>query len=79
MENTSGFYKKISNENCMYAPNFVSMPDTEILIELKDTYSYPVNDWYYFDTEEEAYNYFGIVKTIDDSEDMPINVVPNIF
>lgn len=43
------------------APNFVIFPDgTELFAEYKDTYTYPVYDWYWFDTIEEAKSFFGI-------------------
>ena len=75
---TKGFYKKIEGI-LLYAPNFVSMPDAEILIELKDTYIYPVNDWYYFDTEDDAYNFFGISKPVESIDDKSIDDRSEIF
>ena len=57
---TQGFYK---TEDSMlhHAPNFIVFPDgTEMYTIHKDSYTYPVNDWYYFDSEEEAKTFFGI-------------------
>lgn len=70
---TKGFYKNIEG-TILYAPNFVSMPDAEILIELKDIYTYPVNNWYYFDTEDDAYLFFGVSKKVEsiDNKDLPL-------
>lgn len=48
-----GFYK---NEDgvLLYAPNFVSNLYYELNIQEKDSYEYPVDGWYYYDSEEEA-------------------------
>lgn len=43
------------------APNFVVFPDgTELFADSKDIYTYPVYGWYWFDTLEEAKEFFGI-------------------
>lgn len=57
---TPGFYKK-ENEELLHGPNFVIFPDgIELDIDQKDTYTYPVNDWYYFDSEELARIFFNL-------------------
>jgi len=57
---TSGFYKK-ENEELLHAPNFVIFPGgIELSIDQKDTFTYPVNDWYYFDSEELARIFFNL-------------------
>ena len=57
MEN--GFYKLIENE--LEFGQTVSFPDGNIiLIEFKDTYTYPVEGWYYFDTELAAREFFNL-------------------
>ena len=35
-------------------------PGWELISEIKDTYAYPVDGWYWFDTEEEAKLFFNI-------------------
>ena len=61
---TSGFYKIIDNEIPLMAmgPNFVLGPQDsfELRREQKDTYAYPVDGWYWFDSHEEACIYFNI-------------------
>ena len=55
-----GFYKN-ENGELLYAPNFVIFPDDkQIYTTNKDEYTYPVNDWYYFESELEAKAFFGI-------------------
>jgi len=55
----TGFYKN-EEGNLIYAPNFVSSAMYNISIDEKDTYSYPVYGWYYFDTLEDACTFFGL-------------------
>lgn len=54
----SGFYKL--DGDLLYGPNFVYGPTYELLASNKDTYIYPVEGWYWFDTLEEACNHFGV-------------------
>lgn len=55
-----GFYKN-DNGTLIHGPNFVIFPDgIELNIDLKDTYTYPVSDWYYFDSEKEARIFFNL-------------------
>lgn len=43
------------------APNFVIFSgDSELFAEHKDKYTYPVYGWYWFDTIEQAKEFFGI-------------------
>ena len=57
MEN--GFYALIDDE--LSFGQMVSFADgTVIVLELKDTYTYPVEGWYYFDTELEAKQFFNL-------------------
>ena len=54
-----GFYK-IDGEELFYGPNFVYGPDFSLIKDNKDTYSYPVEGWYWFDSEEEARVFFNL-------------------
>jgi len=57
MEN--GFYALIDDQ--LDFGQVVSFVDNTILVlELKDTYTYPVQGWYYFDTELEAKIFFNL-------------------
>ena len=55
---TSGFYSKDMYGSLEYAPNSVHAPTFTLLKENKDTYNYPVEEWYWFDTREEAVSFF---------------------
>jgi hypothetical protein len=48
------------NNMLMYGPSVAFSDGLVLAIELKDTYEYPVNGYYYFETEEEAKNFFNI-------------------
>lgn len=58
MENTSGFYKL--DGDLLYGPNFVLNAQYELRRDTHDTYTYPVDGWYWFDTEAEARVFFGL-------------------
>jgi hypothetical protein len=49
-------------DNILYeAPNFVSLPiGLDLTVDNKDEHTYPVEGWYWFDTEELAKEFFGI-------------------
>jgi hypothetical protein len=49
-------------DNILYeAPNFVSLPiGIDLTVDNKDEHTYPVEGWYWFDTEELAKEFFGI-------------------
>jgi hypothetical protein len=59
----SGFYKN-DNGQLLYGPNFVLNKDYELRRENKDHYTYPVDGWFWFDNEDEAYVYFNIEKPL---------------
>jgi hypothetical protein len=67
---TSGFYNK---DAMLRAGKFVIGPDFELHSELKDTYTYPVNGWIWFDSAEEAAASFEV--NIDDMNlDLPTEI-----
>lgn len=53
-----GFYKL--DGSLLYAPNSVLNKDYQLYKEDYESYSYPVDGWYWFDTLEEACLAFGI-------------------
>ena len=58
MENTSGFYKL--DGDLLFGPNFVLNANYELRRENKDSYTYPIDGWYWFDSEEAARAFFGL-------------------
>lgn len=68
-----GFYKLFTGENGSYikdnerfnmlcAENFVSSPDYELLTERHSEYELPIDGWHYFESEETALQYWGLVE-----------------
>ena len=57
---TSGFYKK-HGEELLYAPNIVEGNGFVLIAQDKDQYDYPIEGWIWFDSEEEATEYYSIV------------------
>jgi len=55
-----GFYSVDADGIFHFAPNFVYGPTYILLIEEKDTYTYPLEGWMYFDTKLEATTYFNL-------------------
>jgi hypothetical protein len=55
---TSGFYKKHSEE-LLYAPNIVEGNGFVLVAQDKDQYDYPVDGWTWFDSEEDATEYYS--------------------
>ena len=56
--NTSGFYKL--EGILLYGPNYVLDANYKLFRETRDDHSYPVDGWYWFDTEEEARLFFDL-------------------
>ena len=58
MSDTSGFYKL--DGILLWGPNFVLNASYELRRETHDQHSYPTDGWYWFDTREEALQFFGL-------------------
>ena len=56
---TSGFYKK-QNGELLYGPNFVVSKNFELRKETHEQHTYPVYGWYWFDSLNEAKDFFGL-------------------
>ena len=54
-----GFYKYISGQ-LFYGSNSIHGPDFDLLRENKDSYTYPFDGWYWFDTLQDACNQFNL-------------------
>jgi hypothetical protein len=53
MDDTSGFYKQ-ENGELLYGPNFVLNKNYELRRETHEQHNYPVDGWFWFDSELEA-------------------------
>lgn len=62
MENTNGFYKY--ETELFYAPNYVECTEYKLTVADKDSYTLPIDGWYYFETQQQAKDYFGIVDEV---------------
>lgn len=54
----AGFYKL--DGTLLYAQHWVRNANYELNAELKDTYTYPVDGWHWFDTPQDACAFFGL-------------------
>lgn len=59
MDRGPGFYK-LDEMDLLCGPNFVKAPSFSLFKEQKDDYVYPVEGWYWFDTESSARVFFGL-------------------
>jgi len=57
-ENNSGFYKL--DGDLLYAPNFVVNSNYSLLSNENDLHTYPIDGWYWFDSEDDAKSFFNI-------------------
>ena len=68
-QNTSGFYKV--DGDLLYAPNFVlgAYGAYELRKETHQEHTYPIDGWYWFDTENEARVFFNMSVIDELTED----------
>jgi hypothetical protein len=59
MNNTSGFYKNDFGD-LLYGPNYVLSGSYNLYKEQKESYEYPVHGWYWFESEDEARQFFNL-------------------
>lgn len=59
-----GFYKKV-DDDILKGENFVFSPLVTLKAENKDSYTYPQDGWYWFDTFDEALIFFAGLKNSD--------------
>ena len=59
IQDTSGFYL-YQDGGLAFAPNFVEHKDYQIYRDQKDTYTYPIHGWHWFENENEAKTFFNI-------------------
>ena len=61
MDDTAGFYKYQEDiQTLLHGPNFVLNRDYELRKETKDTHTYPIDGWYWFESELTARQFFNL-------------------
>jgi hypothetical protein len=58
------FYKKEDEQ--LQTANTVAMPEVTLTVDNQAQHTYPINGWYWFDTLDDAINYFA--KSLLDAE-----------
>ena len=61
------FYKN-DNGQLLEAPNFVYSKEYTLLKEQKDSYTYPIDGWKWFDKREDAIAAYGIVEEKEEAQ-----------
>lgn len=56
------FYKLDGGE--LLVGNTVIAPEFTLTIETKDSYSYPMDGWYWFESETQAREFFNLVSEV---------------
>jgi hypothetical protein len=69
---TQGFYK-YQDEQLFCAAHIVEGQGILLMCEQKDQYEYSIDGWHWFDSEEEAVEYFGISIEKTNTEDLQNN------
>ena len=65
---TDGFYKLDQDGSFLYGRFYVLNANYELHRHLKDTYTYPVDGWAWFDSEEQAMSALGYVPPKTEEE-----------
>lgn len=56
---------KYEDENLLHAEDLVSHRDYILRASLRETYTYPKDGWYWFETKKEAMAFFSRPETVD--------------
>ena len=69
----AGFYK-LDGDMLLYGANFAVNANYELYKEQKDTYTYPVDGWSWYESEQAACSGNGIpyVPPVDPQSDTPV-------
>jgi hypothetical protein len=69
----AGFYK-LEGDTLHHGPNYVRCLEYELFKETKDDHTYPIDGWYWFDSIEEAREFYNIpapiIEELETSEEM---------
>lgn len=68
MDLGAAFYKKTEENELVFGVSRVFGPGFTLKYEERESYNYPVDGWYWFDSEKDAREFFGIdVKDTDEA------------
>jgi hypothetical protein len=71
MTYSDGFYK-VNNTSLLFAKNSILGPSISLSRTDKDTYEYPIDGWYWFDTLEDAVSFFNLnIEDYTEQEQQP--------
>jgi hypothetical protein len=70
------FYKN-DNGTLLCGPNFVENANYSLRREIYDTYTYPIDGWYWFETDEEARKFFGLPEPQLNPAPMQVPFMPS--
>jgi hypothetical protein len=62
-ENTAGFYK-YEEPSLHHGPNYVLDSNFKLYKETRNDHTYPIDGWYWFDSIEEAREFYDIPTPI---------------
>jgi hypothetical protein len=71
---SSGFYKN-ENNNMLYAPETVFGPYYFLNKDEFQNYTYPIDGWYYFNTENEAKDFFGLSNLEEQIQSLKSSII----
>ena len=70
MTDTSGFYK-LDNSTLLYGQNFIVSSKISLIREQKDSYTYPIDGWMWFDSEDAARAHFNLPEPPSPPDNRP--------
>lgn len=76
METTAGFYSVTPEGELLHAPNTVHGPGFDLFKEDRDSYTYPVNGWTWYESIELARMANGIPEPEPEPEIDPTIIYP---
>lgn len=54
------------------APNYVEAPTFSLYADQHGSYELPIDGWYWFDSKEDAFSFFGYVPPEPDQATLPL-------
>lgn len=70
-----GFYQ-VQGDQLFYGSNFVENAEFQLYADKWDQYEYPAYGWYWFESEQEARNFFSLPMPVPEPPDPTIPIPP---